>query len=312
MISIVIPVYNEEESISILYRELKSTLDKLKRKYEIIFVDDGSRDNSFNILKDISKSDKSVRIVRLQRNFGQSAAFDAGFDNSKGDIIITLDADLQNNPEDIPMLLNKLDEGWDMVCGWRYNRKDPFFKKFTSKIANWLRRKLTRERIHDSGCSLRVFKKECIKGLNMYGEMHRYIPYLVNMNGFKVTEMKVRHYPRKFGKTKYNAFRVFRGFLDLFYVKFWSDYSTRPLHLFGGFGLLQTIIGGLVVTYQLTMLAVLYFYFNEKTVVRPMLFVAIFLIISGLLFILFGFLAEIQIRVYYESTNKKPYKIKNV
>lgn len=306
-ISIIIPVYNEEKNIPILHKKLKDVLTRLNKSYEIIYVDDGSTDSSFSVLKKIADRDETVTIIKLRKNFGQTSALDAGFKNSTGSIIITIDADLQNDPEDIPKLIEKLEEGFDVVSGWRYKRKDPFSKKIFSRISNYLRRKLTREIIHDSGCTLKAYKRICIKDLDLYGEMHRYIPTLLRWKGFKITEIKVKHYPRKYGKTKYNYKRLIRGLLDLLSAKFWLDYSTRPLHFFGTIGLLLILIG--------TILAILnmgYYLFILKKLfsVGPILLLSSLFILTGIQFLLFGFLADIEIKTYYSS--EKTYNIEKI
>jgi glycosyltransferase involved in cell wall biosynthesis len=308
-ISIVIPVYNEEESLPILYQKLKAVLEKLKKSdkksYEIIFVDDGSTDKSFEILEKIQKKDKKVKVIKFRGNFGQTAAFSAGFEEAKGEVIVTLDADLQNDPNDISLLLKKIDEGYDVVSGWRKKRKDPLLrKKIPSKISNFLARKLTGVEIHDSGCALKAYKKEALKNIELYGEMHRFIPAIVAWKGYKVSEVTVFHHPRKFGKTKYGLWRIMKGFLDLLVVVFWRKYSTRPIHLFGALGILMGLLG-FIISFYLTMMKILY---NQSLTNRPLLLLGILLIILGVQFIIFGLLADIMIRVYY-SKEEKPYDV---
>jgi len=225
-ISIVIPVYNEEENVEILHSELKEVMNKYN--YEIIFVDDGSSDNTFHNLSQIN--DDNLKIIKLRKNFGQTASLSAGFSNAKGKIIVQMDGDLQNDPKDIPKLIENLD-GYDMISGWRYNRNDPLSKKILSKFANSIRGLFIKERIHDSGCSLKAYKRECFEDIDLYGDMHRYIPALLGWKGFRIGEVKVNHRPRKFGKTKYNITRLTRGFLDLMNILFWRKYSERPLYL---------------------------------------------------------------------------------
>ena len=245
-ISVIIPVYNEEKNVSILHNSLKKVLDKLKRTYEIIFIDDGSDDNT---LKELVKL-KKIKIIKFRKNFGQTAAMSAGFRAAKGKIIISMDGDLQNDPKDIPRLIKKINEGYDVVSGWRFKRKDSISKKFFSKIANFFRRKLINDNIHDSGCSLKIYKKECIESIDLYGEMHRYIPALLGWKGFKIGEVKVEPHARKYGKTKYGLARVFKGLLDLINVWFWRKYSFRPLHIFGGLGVILTIFGVIMGSYS--------------------------------------------------------------
>ncbi len=307
MLSIVVPVYNEEKNISILYSELKSVLSKLDINYEIIFIDDGSTDKSFEELIRIKSKDKYVKIIKFRKNFGQTAALDAGFKNSKGDIIITIDSDLQNDPRDIPKLIEKIKSGYDVVSGWRYNRNDSFGKKINSKIANKLRRLLFNETIHDSGCTLKAYTNESIKDIELYGEMHRYITTIIKLKGFKVTEVQVNHRERKYGKTKYNAKRLLHGFLDMIFLKFWADYSTRPLHFFGLIGIFQYIIAIILIIEQLIKLII------TKTVpVGPVALGAAILIITGTLSIILGFLGEVLVRIYHKVHNKTTYSIENI
>jgi glycosyltransferase involved in cell wall biosynthesis len=306
-LSVVIPVYNEEENVRILYEELKEVLSKVGKSYEIIFVDDGSTDRTFQILKELNEKDKTVKVIRFRRNFGQSAALKAGFDYAKGKIVVSMDGDLQNDPRDIPKLLEKMEnEDLDVVCGWRYNRKDPVSKKLFSKIANWLRRRLTKEKIHDSGCTLRAYKSECVKDLELYGEMHRYIPALLLWKGYRIGEVKVNHRPRVYGKTKYNWKRLIKGFLDLIVVTFWQKYSFRPIHVFGGFGLIFSFVGIFLFLY----LIFLRFLYNVGLSDRPLFIVSILLIIVGFQFIATGILADIMLKIY--NSDRKPYLIERI
>lgn len=300
-ISIVLPVLNEEENIPLLYPELTEVLDKLGKSYEIIFIDDGSTDNSFKILKGIHEGDSKVRIIKFRRNFGQTPAIRAGFEHATGDVIIMMDADLQNDPKDIPRLLDKLDEGFDVVSGWRKNRRDPLFtKKIPSRLSNHLARRLTGVDIHDFGCTLKAYRSEAIQDLELYGEMHRYIPALLAWKGFRVSEVTIMHHPRKYGETKYGVTRLVKGFLDLMVVTFWRKYSTRPIHLFGGLGILTGFLGFLI-SFYLTSMKILY---NQSLTDRPLLLLGILLIIIGVQFIIFGLLADIMVRVYYKTENK--------
>src|SRR3989344_9630186 len=243
-ISIVIPVYNEEANIPLLYSQLTKAMKPYN--YEIIFVDDGSTDNTFDALLKIK--DSHLKIIKLRRNFGQTAALSAGFSNSSGKIIVQMDGDLQNDPFDIPKLIDNID-GYDMVSGWRFDRKDSFSKKILSKFANCFRRLLIHDPVHDSGCSLKAYKRECFNEIDLYGDMHRYIPALLNWKGFKIGEVKVAHFSRKFGETKYGYSRLLRGLLDLLNILFWRKYSSRPLHLFGGIGIIVTALGFLLGLY---------------------------------------------------------------
>lgn len=303
-LSVIIPAYNEEKNIIPLYRELTNVLKKLDKDYEIILIDDGSRDNTFGIIESLNKKDKRIKAIKFRRNFGQTAALDAGFKKAKGNIIVVMDADLQNDPKDIPRLLDKLNRGYDVVSGWRYNRKDGIFKRIFSKFANLLRRIATKEKIHDSGCSLKVYKKECLEDLELYGETHRFVPSILSWKGFKIGEIKVNHRKRKYGKTKYGTTRLLKGFLDLIVLKFWMQYSARPIHLFGGIGIISFLIGVIIGIY-LTIMKILY---KMPLSNRPLLLLVILLVTVGLLMILFGVLADIMIKVYYKD--KKAYSVK--
>ncbi len=300
-ISIVIPVFNEELNIKPLYRQLDSVLGKkeIVNSYEIIFVDDGSTDNTSSFLEQIAKKDKNAKVIKLRRNSGKTAALSAGFDLAKGKIIMTMDSDLQNNPSDIPLLIQKIREGYDVVSGWRSERKDPFFsKKVPSKISNWMASKLTGIKIHDFNCPIKAYKRESLEGIKLFGEMHRYIPALAALNGFSVTEIKVRHYPRKYGKSKYGFGRLIKGFLDLVYLVFWSNYSTRPFHFFGILGLLEMFIGFVIVLYKLIVELLI---FKMPLVIGPLSILALITIITGIQLFVFGLLMEIQIRTYYKG-----------
>ncbi|MEK6857710.1 MAG: glycosyltransferase family 2 protein [Nanoarchaeota archaeon] len=303
-ISVVIPAYNEQDNLEPLYKRIKEALDKFKKKYEIIFIDDGSRDRTFEVLSNLRKKDNSVKIIRFRRNFGQTASWDVGFKNASGEYIITMDADLQNDPADIPLLFDKLKEGYDVVSGWRVDRKDSFSKKIFSIFANYLRRKLTKEKIHDAGCSLKLYKKECLEDLHLYGEMHRYITTLLKLKGFKVGEVKVTHHPRIHGKTKYGFKRLFKGFFDLLFIKFWNDFSTRPLHFFGYIGFVQYVFSVLIVIEQI----IKAIFFVKRLDLGPLLVLAVLFFITGTLTLLFGFLAEIMVRNYYKD--KQNYAVK--
>jgi glycosyltransferase involved in cell wall biosynthesis len=307
-LSIVIPIFNEEPNIWPLYNELKPVMDEIGKKYEVLFIDDGSSDGSFRVLKWIHEKDNNVKVIQLRKNFGQTAAISAGFDNAKGDVIITMDGDLQNSPRDIPNLLAKIDEGYDVVSGWRYQRQDPgFSKKIPSKLSNRLARRLTGLNLHDFGCTLKAYRKEAVSDLELYGETHRYIPALIAWYGFRIAEVKVEHRPRTMGETKYSAKRLLRGFLDLLNIKFWSDYSTRPIHFFGRMGTISLIMGFLISIYKL----ISRFAFDDPLEAGPLLIFAVMLIILGVQLIMFGFLGEIMIKMYYQG-KRKTYNIKEV
>jgi len=297
MISIIVPCYNEQDNVLKLYSKIKETL----KDYEIIFIDDGSTDDTYAKLRSIK--DKKVKIIKFTKNFGQSAAWDAGFSEAKGNIIITMDADLQNDPSDIPKLLKKLNEGYDAVSGWRYSRKDNFSKKLFSFISRLLRSIIINDNIHDSGCSLKAYKRYVVKDLRLNGEMHRYITEIISLKGYKVGEVKVNHYPRKHGRTKYNLLRIPKGFLDLLVIWFWQKYSTRPVHLFGGGGIIMSLFGALIGFYLLYMK----FIFREPLANRPLLLLAVLMIVIGIQFLIFGLIADIAIKIYY--SDKKYYTI---
>lgn len=304
MISIVIPVYNEHENITPLYESIEHALHGLE--YEIIFVDDGSTDESYHTIRELHERDGHVKCVRLARNFGKTAALTAGFEMAQGDIIVTMDGDLQNDPGDIPGMIAMLEE-YDAVSGWRHDRKDPLLsKKVPSRISNRLSRWLTGLPIHDFNCGLKAYKKETLEGLELYGEMHRYIPAILAWKGYTVGEMKVRHHERKHGESKYGFSRLLRGLLDLINFKFWAGYSTRPLHFFGAVGLVLFVAGFFADLY-LVMLKLLY---GENLSERPLLLLGMLLMIIGFQIFMIGFLAEIMVRNYYSSSGKKIYTVR--
>jgi len=308
-ISIVIPLYNEEENIQELCRKLTDVLESIGERYEVLFVDDGSTDGSYARLMEIKKNNEFIRIVKFRRNFGQTAAIHAGFDYANGEIIATLDADLQNDPQDIPDMIKKLDDlDLDVVCGWRHLRQDKFHKKILSRFANGLRRKLTGETIHDSGCTLRVYRKESVRDLDLYGEMHRYIPALLAWRGFKVGEHKVVHHKRYRGQTKYNWRRLTRGFFDLMVIAFWQRYSFRPLHIFGILGLILAAVGGVIVSYLILEKLI----FGAQLADRPLFISSILMAIMGVQFITTGIMADIMVKIYYGQNERKNYLVEKV
>lgn len=304
-LSIVIPILNEEKNIRLLYHQIKKVLVEQGKSHEIIFIDDGSKDNSFAEMTVLRKSDSSVKIIKFRRNFGQTAAFDAGFKHAKGKVIVTLDGDLQNDPADIPRLLEKIEGGFDVVTGWRYQRKDNLLKHVSSRFAHLLRKTILSEKIHDPGCTLKAYKKECFDHLDLYGEMHRYIPHLLSFQGFKIVEVKVQHHPRKHGKTKYNLFRLPKGFFDLLFIKFWNDYSARPIHFFGFAAVMQYLLAGLIFVEQIIKALMI-----NILIAGPLFLAAVLLVITGTLTFFFGFIAEIMIRLYYKQ--EKNYSIEKV
>ncbi|MFH1401076.1 MAG: glycosyltransferase family 2 protein [Nanoarchaeota archaeon] len=304
-VSVVIPAFNEQGSVRPLFDRLKEVIPE---DSEVIFVDDGSTDRTFDVLMDVHKADSRVKIVRFRRNFGQSAAMDAGFRMAKAQIIVSMDADLQNDPKDIPRLLRKLDEGFDVVSGWRKDRRDPLFKRMFSRLANALRKRLTDDRIHDAGCSLKAYRREALQDVSLYGEMHRYLISLLIWRGFRVGEIVVKHHPRKFGKTKYSSSRLVKGFLDLLVLKYWRDYSSRPVHFFGSLGLISGLLGTIICAY----LVVLKFMYRIAIMDRPLLFLGILMIVVGVQFFIFGVLADILMKQHYDGTGRTVYSIERV
>jgi glycosyltransferase involved in cell wall biosynthesis len=308
-LSVVIPLLNEEENIPLLYDELKEVLDSIGEKYEIIFIDDGSSDKSLLLLRELQNTDSSVVVVSFRKNFGQTAAMAAGFDYARGEIIITMDADLQNDPHDIPQLLEQIQAGNDVVTGWRFDRKDAFInRRLPSIIANKIISKTTGVNLHDYGCTLKAFRKEVIKNVKLYGEMHRFIPAIASGIGIDFTEVKVNHRARRFGSSKYGISRTIRVVLDLLTVKFLLSYSTRPIQVFGLMGFISGGIGfliALIMTFQRQFLGV-------PLSDRPLLFLAVLLIFIGIQFISMGLIAELQARTYHESQNKPVYHVKSV
>ena len=306
-LSVVIPVYNEVESLEELVERLSATLDRMASRYEVVIVDDGSRDGSGPLIRQLCERYDGFRAVHLRRNFGQAAAMSAGFDAARGKIIVTLDGDLQNDPADIPRLLDKMAEGYDLVSGWRVSRKDRFLsRRLPSMLANWLIARVTGVRLHDTGCSLKAYRSDLLEDVHLYGEMHRFIPALASSQGGRIAEIKVAHHPRRRGKSKYNILRAFRVILDLILVKFLLSYSTRPIHLFGLLGLSSFGIGFLICS----RLAYVRFVHEIPLTGRPMLMLGILLILMGVQFITMGLIAEMQVRLYHEAQAKPIYRIR--
>jgi len=303
-ISIVVPAYNEEHNVGLLYKRLKLVLDSLKCKYEIIFVDDGSQDRTFEVLKQLHKKDKKLRVIRFQRNFQKAAALSAGFEAAKGDIIITLDADLQDDPAEIPRLLKKLDEGYDLVVGWKFKRRDTFSKRIFSKLFNLLVRNLTKVKIHDSDCNFRAMKRNIISNLKIYGGLYRYIPSLAYNKGYRVGEIKVFHHRRRHGKSKYGAGRLIKGFFDLITTVFILSYTKRPLHLFGSIGIIFSVIGFLIGIY----LSIIKIFLDVTIGNKASLLLAMLLILTGIQFISIGLIGELMV----SQKSKKDYIIKEM
>ena len=306
-LSVVIPVYNEEESLVALHQSLTEALAGMERNYELIFVDDGSRDSSYSVLQDLLARDEHVRVVRLRRNYGQTAGFSAGFDRARGEVIVTIDADLQNDPADIPRLLAKFEEGHDVVSGWRKDRQDRFLdRRLPSIMANRLISWGTGVHLHDYGCSLKAYRREILADVRLYGEMHRFLPALAYGQGGQVTEIEVAHYPRQFGQSKYGISRTFRVLLDLLVVKFMLSYSTRPIHIFGLGGLISLMIGGALLVY----LAVDRIVLGQDIGDRPLVLLAILLTMLGVQLITSGLLAELVTRTYFEAQGKPIYTVR--
>ena len=305
MLSVVIPLYNEEGSLMELSLALKKVFDLMKCNYEVIFIDDGSTDSSFEKIKEINKRNGRYHCIKLRRNYGKSAALSAGFKEAKGDIIITMDADLQDDPNEIPDLIKVINSGYDLVSGWKKVRYDPFIKRHTSKIFNYFTSKVSGVRLHDFNCGLKAYRKDVIKSVKVYGEMHRYIPALAHLMGFKVTEKVVKHHARKFGVTKFGANRFLNGFFDLLTVAFTNKFIKKPLHLFGTLGILFSVLGFLITLY----LTVLKFFGHESISNRPLFLVGILLIIVGFQSFSLGLIAEMITKsshkdddVYIETT----------
>ena len=308
-ISIVIPIRNEAAALDELHRELTETLSATGRAYEIIVVDDGSTDGSFEILARLHAVDPRVRVIRFRRNFGQTAAFSAGFAYARGRIIVTSDGDLQNDPRDIPGMIAMLEQGSDIVCGWRKDRKDAWLsRRLPSMAANQLISMATGVRLHDYGCSLKAFRAEVIKPLKLYGEMHRFLPAIASDQGVAITEVVVNHRPRRHGASKYGIGRTVRVVLDLVTVKFLSSYATRPLQIFGLIGFGMALVGTLVTAY----LAYLRLFGDQSIANRPLLLFGILLIFTGVQLVTLGLLAEMQARTYHESQNKPTYVVREI
>ncbi|MFH1282770.1 MAG: glycosyltransferase family 2 protein [bacterium] len=304
-LSIVIPTYNEAGNTHLLWEKITDVMRKNSFTYEIIFVDDGSSDLTFGTLQELSKKDKHIKVIRLARNFGQTAALSAGFDNAQNELIITLDADLQNDPEDIPLLISELRKGFDVVSGWRKNRQDNLLRRIPSFFGNLIISKVTGVSLKDYGCTLKVYKRIFIEKLGLYGEMHRFLPAYLFLLGAKITEMPVNHHSRGWGKSKYGIGRTFKVLLDLFTAKFFVSYLTKPIYIFGGTGLVVLFLGILVGMFVLYQKYFLHIWVHRN----PLLLLAMFLGILGIQFIAMGLIAEIVMRSYFESKGERPYMI---
>jgi len=305
-ISIVIPLFNEEESLKELSERIQEVCSKENITYEVLFIDDGSTDNSLQRIKEINRSNKRFKCFSFRRNFGKSAALNVGFKKSRGDIIITMDADLQDDPKEIPALISKIKEGWDIVSGWKKKRHDPLLtKNLPSKFFNFVTRKLSGIDIHDMNCGLKAYKKEVCRDVTVYGELHRYIPVLAKEFGYRTTEIPVTHHKRKYGKTKFGLSRFIKGFLDLLTILFNSKYGKRPLHLFGALGTLCFGAGFIINLY----LSILWYFYNIWLGNRPLLFLGVLLLILGIQFFSIGLLGEMITRTNIDS---QEYSIKEV
>jgi glycosyltransferase involved in cell wall biosynthesis len=308
-VSVVIPVRNEAASLETLHQELTRTMAAWGRSYEIIIIDDGSTDDGFAILKGLQAIDAHLRVIRFRKNFGQTAAFAAGFDHARGGVIVTSDGDLQNDPADIPALVEMLERGHDIACGWRKDRKDKFLsRRLPSMMANWLISTATGVQLHDYGCSLKAFRAEVIKPIKLYGEMHRFLPAIASEQGVSIAERVVNHRPRLHGRSNYGISRTIRVILDLLTVKFLLSYSTRPLQMFGLIGLAMLVPGAAITGW----LAYVRLFGDQSIANRPALLFGILLVFSGLQFVTMGLLAELQARTYHESQNKPTYVIREV
>jgi glycosyltransferase involved in cell wall biosynthesis len=308
-ISVVIPVRNEAPALMELHRELTETLGAWNRSYELIVIDDGSTDESFEILSRLQATDPRLRVIRFRRNFGQTAAFAAGFDHARGRLIVTSDGDLQTDARDIPAMVETLERGYDIVCGWRKDRKDSFFaRRLPSVVANRLISIATGVRLHDYGCSLKVFRAEVVKPLKLYGEMHRFLPAIASEQGVAIAEVVVRHRARLHGRSKYGIGRTIRVVLDLLTVKFLLSYSTRPLQIFGLIGFVMGLLGAMITGW----LAYLRLFGDQSIANRPLLLFGILLVFTGVQLVTLGLLAELQARTYHESQNKPTYVIREI
>jgi glycosyltransferase involved in cell wall biosynthesis len=307
-LSLVIPVYNEEENIHLLIEAIRKALDPLPDTWEAVLVDDGSEDNSLQVLTKLAEEDaEHLRVVSFRRNFGQTAAIAAGLDYARGEIIVLLDADMQNDPADIPMMLEKLDEGFDLVSGWRKQRQDTYLTRtLPSNMANKLISWVTGVPLHDYGCTLKAYRREALEGFRLYGEMHRFIPVFAYAVGAKITEVQVHHHPRKFGKAKYGLERTLKVVLDLFTVKFLVSYSSKPIYLFGGAGLALIFGSGAMLVY----LGVRRVLTSISVLGSPFFQLAVMLFILGFQSVLMGLIAELLVRTYYESQRKPTYRIR--
>jgi glycosyltransferase involved in cell wall biosynthesis len=308
-LSIIVPLFNEEGNLLPLYNQLIAVLSRLGNTFEIIFINDGSTDGSSAVLCRLAEADPKVKVINLRRNFGQTAAMSAGFDHARGEIVVPMDADLQNDPADIPLLLEKLAEGYDVASGWRKDRKDKeVLRIFTSRLANWFIGRFTGVKLHDSGCSLKAYRAEVLRGTRLYGEMHRFVPALANLMGARICEVPVTHHARAFGKSKYGFKRILKVMLDLITVKFLADFSTKPLYMFGGIGFALFSLATLAAAETIWERCRYGTYVHNN----PVILIAVFLGTLGVNFIVMGLLAELIVRTYHESQGKPTYHIRDL
>jgi glycosyltransferase involved in cell wall biosynthesis len=308
-ISVVVPIHNEEDNIPALHAELASVLEELELQWEAIYVDDGSADGSYALLQELAQREPRVVVVRLRKNFGQTAAMSAGFDYARGEVVVTMDGDLQNDPHDIPKLLAKLNEGYDIAAGWRHDRQDPFLsRRLPSRLANGFISLITKVKLHDYGCTLKAFRRQVVAGIRLYGEMHRFIPAIASWMGVTIAEVKVNHRPRRAGRSKYGISRTPRVLLDLITVKFLLSYATRPIQIFGLWGLISGGAGVLLALYYTVQRLI----FAVPLWGKPGLILAVLLLFIGAQLISIGLLGEMQMRIYYEAQDKPIYTVRQV
>jgi glycosyltransferase involved in cell wall biosynthesis len=300
VLSVVVPVYNEEASLTALHAELHAALDSLQSAFELVFVDDGSTDGSFATLTRLHAADEAVRVVRLRRNFGKATALSAGFAHAQGDVVVTIDADLQDDPAEIPNLLAKLAEGFDLVSGWKAHRRDPWRRRVFSRLFNWAAALVSGVRLHDMNCGLKAYRADVVKGVRLYGELHRFLPLLAHDRGYRVGELPVRHRARRHGSSRYGAERYLRGFLDLLTVSFMGRYRHRPLHLFGGLGLVLGVVGFAVLTYLVAAKLA-----GEAIGHRPLLTLGVLLVVVGMQFFSLGLLSEMITSHHEERASER-------
>lgn len=310
MLSVVIPIHNEESSILPLYDRLTAVLESLDKPYEVIFVDDASTDRSFELLANLVEIDSHLKVVRLRRNFGQTAALSAGFHEARGDVIISLDGDLQHSPEDIPSLLSKIDEGYDIASGWRKNRVDnPFTRKLPSRVANWIMSKVSGIELHDFGTTFKAYRAEILKEINLYGELHRFIPALASFYGARIAEVPIQNVPRAAGGSHYGLGRTLHVLFDILTIKFLLSYFTRPMHFFGKLGLLGTTLGGGILGYLC-----IYKLAGHEILINhgPLLLAGSLLLLAGIMMFSTGLLGEVLMRTYFESQGRRIYAVREI